>query len=429
MNGIKHAVLDPKFVSAAKFDQEPDWLSEMRNQAFEKSQDLPLPVFAKVNYSSWPLLEFSTKKQADLEIPKSVKDQLADYTFVNLGNRNIKNELANFLSQGVILCSMADAIKNYGDLVQKYLYQFAIDPNEDRLTAINLALMNNGTFLYVPDNVQLKDPIKLLTIQDSRQEEMFIDHTLIVAGKNSRFNVFQRTETIGDIANPAHLTAEIIADQDSHVQYNSLDCLGPKTYAYFNRKGHLKEDARIDWAMGIFNNGSTIADFDSDLYGVGSHTEMQTVAISTGRQTQGLDTQVTNYGRHTEGNILQIGVLLDSSTLIFNGIGKIIHGAHGSKAQQENRILMLSPKAHGDANPILLIDENDVIAGHAASVGQINKKQLYYLMSRGLSKEVAQRLVVRGFLGVVLSNVPIPAVREQMVAMIERKLQNDPESK
>lgn len=87
--------------------------------------------------------------------------------------------------------------------------------------------------------------------------------------------------------------------------------------------------------------------------------------------------------------------------------------------------MMLSPKAHGDANPILLIDENDVIAGHAASVGQINKKQLYYLMSRGLSKKVAKRLVVRGFLGVVLRDIPVAEVREQMVEMMERKLSNE----
>ncbi len=75
-------------------------------------------------------------------------------------------------------------------------------------------------------------------------------------------------------------------------------------------------------------------------------------------------------------------------------------------------------------HPILLIDENDVIAGHAASVGRINQDQLYYLMSRGLTKDVAQRLVARGFLGVVLSDIPVAEVRQQMIALIERKLTN-----
>jgi ABC-type transport system involved in Fe-S cluster assembly, permease component len=86
---------------------------------------------------------------------------------------------------------------------------------------------------------------------------------------------------------------------------------------------------------------------------------------------------------------------MDRSKLIFNGIGHIIHGASGANAEQQNRVLMMSSKAHGDANPILLIDENDVMAGHAASVGQVDPKQLYYLMSRGIDEKTAQRMVIR----------------------------------
>jgi ABC-type transport system involved in Fe-S cluster assembly, permease component len=85
---------------------------------------------------------------------------------------------------------------------------------------------------------------------------------------------------------------------------------------------------------------------------------------------------------------------------------------------------MMSSKAHGDANPILLIDENDVLAGHAASVGQVDQKQLYYLMSRGIDKKTAQRLVIRGFLGDVLVSIPSKTIREQLVQTIERKLEN-----
>ena len=108
--------------------------------------------------------------------------------------------------------------------------------------------------------------------------------------------------------------------------------------------------------------------------------------------------------------------------MIFNGIGHIIHGAQGADAQQESRVLMLSTKARGDANPILLIDDNDVSAGHAASVGRVNEEQLYYLMSRGLPKKLAERLVIRGFLGPVLTAVPSISVRKRLSDMIEEKL-------
>lgn len=426
MLSTKTRKLNPNLLRQAEFADEPEWLTSLRTAAWKQIDQLTLPVFDKVNYHSWPLLDFAESEEAPLEVPDDLLADTTHYHFVSVGKQTVKNDLSDELkAKGIILCDMRTAVTKHSDLLSKYLFQKAVDYKENRLTAVNAALMNGGTFLYVPENVDLAEPLNLMAVQDSRITENFVNHTLIVAGANSHFSVLQRVSTIGEKSNPAHVTVEIVAENDSCVKFSALDTLGEQTYAYYNRRGHLEANARIDWTMGVLNDGNTVADFDSDLRGAGSHTEMQTVALSTGRQVQGLDTQVTNYGRHSEGNILQRGVLLDKSTLIFNGVGKIIHGAHGAKAQQENRVLMLSPKAHGDANPILLIDENDVIAGHAASVGQINKKQLYYLMSRGLSKKVAKRLVVRGFLGVVLRDIPVAEVREQMVEMMERKLSNE----
>ncbi len=87
-------------------------------------------------------------------------------------------------------------------------------------------------------------------------------------------------------------------------------------------------------------------------------------------------------------------------------------------------MLMMSNEAHGDANPILLIDENDVLAGHAASVGQVDQEQMYYLMSRGIARPTAQRMVIRGFLSAVIGAVPLPEVRQQMIDILERKLED-----
>ena len=136
-------------------------------------------------------------------------------------------------------------------------------------------------------------------------------------------------------------------------------------------------------------------------------------------------TTILNRGRHTIGHIFQRGVILNRSTLVFNGIGKIIKGAKGSDAQQESRVLMLSRRARGDANPLLLIDENDVTAGHAASVGRVDENQMYYLMSRGISEQVARKLVIRGFMGEVLAKMPTKAAQRQVVEEIERKLRHE----
>ena len=108
--------------------------------------------------------------------------------------------------------------------------------------------------------------------------------------------------------------------------------------------------------------------------------------------------------------------------MTFNGIGHIIHGASGADAQQESRVLMLTDKGRGDANPILLIDENDVTAGHAASVGQVDEEDLFYMQSRGIDEETAKKLVIRGFLGAVVTEIPIKAVQKEFIETIDRKL-------
>lgn len=112
----------------------------------------------------------------------------------------------------------------------------------------------------------------------------------------------------------------------------------------------------------------------------------------------------------------------EQSTAILNGITKIEKGASGANGQQTEKILMLHPEARGDANPILLIDEDDVKAGHAASVGQVNSEQLYYMMSRGISRVEAERLIVYGFLAPVVAEVPLEGVATQMQALVEQKL-------
>ena len=116
--------------------------------------------------------------------------------------------------------------------------------------------------------------------------------------------------------------------------------------------------------------------------------------------------------------------MLEDSRLIFNGIGQIVHGAHGSKADQQNRVLMMSDTAQGDANPLLLIDENDVIAAHAASVGPVDPIQMNYLMSRGIPYVQAERMVIHGFLDPVLGAIPKGKVKDRMLAILERKLIN-----
>ena len=400
---------------------EPVWLADLRQQAFGQIDQLDLPVIERVKFHRWNL---GDGRISDSEPLTSVPDFTAlgdNLKFIQMGTQTVLEQLpADLAEQGVIFTDFHSALEEIPELVEKH-FMSAVKYDEDKLAAYHTAYFNSGAVLYVPDNVEIDQPIEGIFYQDSESDVPFNKHILIIAGKHSKVNYLERLETYGEGSVPviANITVEVIAQAGAQIKFSAIDRLGENVTAYISRRGKLDNDAMIDWAIGVMNEGNVVADFDSDLYGNGSHADMKVVALSSGKQVQGIDTRVTNYGCNSIGNILQHGVILEKGTLTFNGIGHIIKGAKGADAQQESRVLMLSDQARSDANPILLIDENDVTAGHAASIGQVDPEDMYYLMSRGLDKATAERLVVRGFLGSVIVEIPVKEVRDEMIENID----------
>lgn len=403
---------------------EPAWLQEKRLAAFDKIDDLELPRIERVKFQRWNL--------GDGTITESpISANVPDFTsfgenpkLVQLGTQTVLESLpAKLVEQGVVFTDFHSALEEIPQVIEKY-FATALKFDEDKLSAYHTAYFNSGSVLYVPDNVEIDLPLEGIFLQDSTSNVPLNKHVLIIAGRHAKVNYLERFETIGDsdVKATANIAVEVLAQAGSQVKFAAIDRLGNNITTYISRRGRLDNDASIDWALGVMNEGNVIADFDSDLIGNGSHAELKVVAASSGRQIQGIDTRVTNYGNNSIGHILQHGVILERGTLTFNGIGHIIKGAKGADAQQESRVLMLSDKARGDANPILLIDENEVTAGHAASIGQVDPEDMYYLMSRGIDKETAERLVIRGFLGTVITEIPVKAVRDEMIAVLDEKL-------
>ncbi len=403
---------------------EPAWLLALREQAVAVYDELPLPKFEKINYASWPLFDFKVPRVQVSAEPAG--DLGAGQHFYSVGDTTMQLSLpTEAIQQGVILSDLRSAIRTHGDLVQSALMKKALQLGTDKLTALNTALMTNGFFLYVPANVQLQDPIEITQLVDSRQTQNFFNHSLMLAAENSRVQVIQRLCSVGTQATAVHLLVEVVAAANAQVDFAGLDALGANTTAYLNRRGVLGTDAQLNWELAEMNAGDVVADFDSELKGRGSTAQVKTIAIANRQQTQGIDTRMTNYGEKTTAKIVQRGIILDAAALIFNGIGHIVKGAHGAKADQENRLLMLSSEARGDADPILLIDENDVEAGHAASVGRVDERQMYYLLSRGIPRPEAERLVIRGFLAGVITELKSKRLRTELNALIERRLTDD----
>ena len=408
---------------ASQQNEEPAILLDRRLAARDLMAQLRLPRMQRFNFRDWPLIADQPLEwvSSDTDLEKIAPDDEV-IRVTQVGQTTVKVHIPERLrAAGVVLTDIFTAARQYPEMFEKY-FMSAIKTDENLLTAYHVAYLNAGLFLYVPKNVEIEKPIEAELVQDNTQGQPLISHILVVADRGSKVKFIQHLTTVGDQANPANMMIELIARDNSEIDFSSLDELGAQTHTYFKRRADIGRDAHVEWAVGLMNDGNTVGDMDSELLGEGGYANSKMIAVTTRKQEVGVNNRVTNHGKHTTGLINQRGVILENSELIFNGIGQIIHGAHGSKADQQNRVLIMSDQARGDANPILLIDENDVEAGHAASVGPVDPHQMYYLMSRGIPRKQAERMVIRGFLGAVLSAIPAADVRNKLVEILERKL-------
>lgn len=384
-------------------------------------ESLPLPEFTKVKYRTWQLDQMNPS-QAQSATSHFLTDELGIEVS---GTATSYYYLPKYLvAQGVLLTNINTAQSRYPQQLDKLLGQ-VIANNTDRLTAQNAQKFNTGILLYVPDHTVIKDVIHLNLNQLSVGGNDYIARVLVYVGRQSSVTILQSAHTIGSDTTKASLVVEVIADVGASVHYANLDAFSGKTTAYIHREADIRDHATLDWSNVAFNDGQVVTKLVSHLNGEGAVSHANIMAMTHHKQTQGFMTNMVNRGRHSLGHIYQRGVILNHSTLVFNGIGQIIKGARGSDAQQESRVLMLSRRARGDANPLLLIDENDVTAGHAASVGRVDENQMYYLMSRGLSEKLARELVIRGFMGNVLAEIPTNRAQQAVINAIAEKLKNE----
>ncbi|RKL65484.1 Fe-S cluster assembly protein SufD [Salipaludibacillus neizhouensis] len=430
---ITFPVNQQDLASFSKDQQEPKWFADLRLSSLEKALTLNLPKPEKTNITKWSFTDFDTDPKTSAtgnfaDLSDSVKTLVGEETNVqNLITQ--KNGVTTFSalnadldSKGVIFTDLKTALSKHEDLVKKYYMQDAVSADEHRLTALHAALVNGGTFIYVPKNVEVTLPLQ--AVYSHEGSFGLFNHVVIVAEENSSVTYVENYLSEGTSAGASvNIIAEVYVENGATVRYGAVDNLSDAVTTYVNRRGQVNgRDAKIYWALGQMNDGNTVSENSTYLMGEGSQADTKTVSIGRGKQSQNFTTNVVHFGKNTDGQILKHGVMKDAATAIFNGVSKIEHGATKSNSEQTERVLMLSEKARGDANPILLIDEDDVTAGHAASVGKIDPMQMFYLMSRGLSKRESERLIIHGFLAPVVNALPIDSVKEQLYDVIERKV-------
>ncbi|OAS21314.1 Fe-S cluster assembly protein SufD [Paenibacillus oryzisoli] len=408
--------------------QEPEWMTALRTEGVALANSLELPILEKTRIDRWSISAYgSYKEQATLssldalpEVTQGLTN--SDNLIVQRNSGIVFNQVSEELKkQGVIFTDLETAVREHGDLVKPYFMK-AVEANENQLTALHAALWNGGIFIYVPKNVVVDIPLQALFVADDA-EATFAPHVLIVAEQFSSVTYVDNfVSSVGGAELVQNGVVEVFAKPGSRVSYSSIHSLEASVTDLTYRRAILEDDSRIGWVVGELNYGNSMSDTTSVLKGKGSDSDAKVICVGTQEQKLNLTTRAVHWGKASTSDMITRAVMRDGSTAIINGITKIEKGATGCNGQQTEKVLMLSPKARGDANPILLIDEDDVKAGHAASVGQVNAEQVHYLMSRGITKEEAQRLIIYGFLAPVVSEIPVKSVEEQLQSLVERKL-------
>jgi Fe-S cluster assembly protein SufD len=410
----------------------PSWLRDWRRDSFREFESLPLPTTALEEWRytdpkrlKWEAVHLAPDAST-AAVPESrarwLRERTASGRVLQVGTHLVQVELAEGLrAQGVILMDLAVAAEEHSELVQKHLGS-AVNERAGKFAALNGAFWGAGVFLYVPRGVRIDAPIRVLRHLTDAGAAYF-PRTLIVAEEGSHVGFVEELESPDfDAATFSCSAVEVIAGNAADVQYVALQRYGTKVHHLSTQRTIAGRDSNLDTL--VVNLGASVARIDllASLQGPGSRSDMLGLYFGRGDQHFDHSTRQDHTVPHATSDLLYKGALTDKAHAVFRGLIKVYPKAQRTDAYQTNRNLILSRKAQAVALPNLEIEADDVRCSHAATVGQLDEEELFYIMSRGISRAVAERLVVFGFFGEVLDRLPMPGVVEELRQAIEERI-------
>jgi Fe-S cluster assembly protein SufD len=244
-----------------------------------------------------------------------------------------------------------------------------------------------------------------------------------VAEEGSRFSLIEEyTSASPDLAAYSNAAVELFVEQGAKLEYVSLQNLSRGTWHFATHHARVERDAELDWVAGGFGSRKGKTRIQNDLAGQGATSRVTGAYFADGEQHLDYDTFQEHIAPNTTSDFAFKGALRDEATTVWRGMIRVEHEAQKTNAYQENRNLLLSDRAHADSIPGLEILANDVRCTHGATLGQVDREQLFYLMSRGLSRPEAERLIVRGFFQDVLDRIELEPVRDALADALEARI-------
>jgi Fe-S cluster assembly protein SufD len=293
---------------------------------------------------------------------------------------------------------------------------------EEKFAAHNAAEWKHGLLVHVPKGVALEQPL-LVRITNSVDAGSLFWRLLIVAEAGSRFSVIEEyASTTPDLSGYLNAAVEIFVEEGAKVEYVSVQNLSRETWHFGTHHARVERDAELDWVAGGFGSKKGKVRIQNDLAGQGATSRVTGAYFADGVQHLDYDTFQEHIAPHTTSDFAFKGALRDESSAVWRGMIRVEEDAQKTNAYQENRNLLLSKTAHADSIPGLEILANDVRCTHGATLGQVDREQLFYLMARGLSRHEAERLIVRGFFQDVLDRIELEPVREALSEALEARI-------
>ncbi|MBI4017917.1 MAG: Fe-S cluster assembly protein SufD [Candidatus Aenigmarchaeota archaeon] len=373
------------FESFFKKLREPSWSTAVRKEAAKNFAKLPLP----------------TRKDEEWKYT-----DVKGFTFFEPSSFAV----SIVSPKGVVAVSMPDALEKYDGLIRPILQKAGA---KDKFSAFCSAAWTNGYFVYADGNTE--NPV----IVKHTAGEPACSRSVIVAERNARVTICE----IFDGDAPSHYgTLDVVAKENAEVNVITVQRFGDGTWDHTIKNGRCERDARINWTFALLGGRTSKLKEETVFEGSGASSELKGVYFGTGKQHLSVVTNTNHEAPNTRANIETRGVLKDDASSMSRGLIRIEKVAHGTDSQLHDRTLHLSSGAMSNSIPSLEIENNDVRASHGSSTGKIDEEQMFYLMSRGLSREEAETLIVEGFFETVVNAISVSDVREGVRELVSSKI-------